>query len=400
MCLLGTVLGLASCNSNNDDPTDSVGGNEPTSVVTPEPGSSSTGGDKTSEAPSSVSSATTETSPIKSLTAVQENVVLRLSEKVSAENYYELKGYGSLTNATKKVTVTSSDENVVKYNSKKLVAQGLGQATITVTSNADETKTCSFTVEVKDIFFSRDYSNFVNGDDTSKELPDEGGIIAIAPDGKNYSQGDYVINGVNSTTWMTEVTIELKSVLASEHFPKFGIFTTTTEEAEDGVSNQVNFFLDGWIGDGEPNWHWNNFGVCEVYSKGGWAWNAGVSNAQARHADGAYTLSDSYLTCQSYKDANPEETAATSFKMKLARDGYNFHLWVNDNYAFSMKVLEYLFTDASGNPCKSMPGFFQFNSGVVFSNYSATDDAEVVKAAIDGIGESLNMLTDDRYAAD
>lgn len=391
MCLLGSVLGLASCNSN--DPKDSVGGSEPVSVVTPEPGSSNVGGSDASDTPS-------EQSPIKSLTAVEENVVMRLSEKISAENYYELKGYGSLTNATKKVTVTSSDDSVVEFKSKKLVAKGLGQATITVTSSVDDTKTCSFNVEVKDIFFNRDYSNFVNGDDTTRELPDEGGIIAIAPDGKNYSQGDYVINGINSTKWMTEVTIELKSVLGSEHFPKIGIFTTSTEEAEDGISNQVNFFLDGYIGDGEPNWHWSNFGVCEVYSKGGWAWNPGVTNAQARHADGAYNLGASYLTCQSYKDNHPEETADTSFKMKLARDGYNFHLWVNDNYAFSMKVLEYLFTDTAGNPCKSMPGFFQFNSGVVFSNYSATDDVEAVNAAIEGIGESLNMLTDSQYAAD
>lgn len=400
LCLLGSVIGLVSC--NGDDPINSSveASSEPTSVVTPEP--SSTIEPESSEAPSTIAptSEATETSPIKSLTAVQDKVVMRIDEKTSAESYYELIGYGALNNKTKKVTVTSSNEDVVKYKSKKLVASGLGEATITVTSDADTTKTCTFDVEVKDVFFDRNYSGFLAGDDTSKELPSEGGVIEIAPDAKTYTQGDYIIKGINSTTWMAEVTIEVKSVLYSEHYPKFGIFACSTSEAAEGTNNQVNFFLDGWIGEGTPNYQWTNFGVCEVSNGGGWAWNTGVSNADARHADGAYQLSDSYITCQSYKDSNPEATGVTSFKMKLARDGFVFHLWVNDNYAFSMEVLHYLFSDSDGQPCKAMPGFFQFNSGVVFSNYSVTDDQETVQAAIASIEGGANILTNDQYADD
>lgn len=386
LCLVGSAIGLGSC-----------GGSESEGENTTAHNSNNIGETTTTE---------TNQSLIKSLTAKSEESVMRIGEDVKAEEFYELKGNGSLNSSQKKVNVTSSDEKIIKVKgtstSKKLSAVSLGEATITVTSTVDETKSCTFKITVKDIFFSRTHSQFPGTDDTSKELVSEGAVVEAAPNGKGYSQNNYVINGIDSTIWMTETTITVKNVLDSEKYPKFGIMTTSTDKAADGSSNQIHFFLDGFIGD-SGNYKWTNFGVCEVFNGGGWAWNSGVSNAQARHKDDAYVLADGkYITGESFKTANPDDLAAgeTSFKMKVARNGYQFHVWVNDNYAFSMEVLHYLLTGSDGQPCASMPGFFEFNSNVVFSKYSATSVEADVLAAINGIEGGAKILTDAEYAAD
>lgn len=85
--------------------------------------------------------------------------------------------------------------------------------------------------------------------------------------------------------------------------------------------------------------------------------------------------------------------------MKVAHDGYDFHMWINDNYAASMKVLPYLFQDNAGNVVNSTCGFFQFNSDVVYQNYSATQDATAVQEAINSI-ENVRFLADSDWAAD
>ncbi len=369
LCLLGSAIGLGSCGSS-----------EPATQTT-----------------------TATKDVIKSLTANNDEIILRLTEDINSTKCYELKGNGSLNSSQKAVTIVSSNDSVVKVQGKKLVALSVGEATITITSDIDNTKSCYFKVIVKNAFFSRTYSNFPGTDDTSKELVSEGAVVEAAPGGKNWSQANYVIDGIDSITWMTEVTVTVKNVLDSEHFPKFGIMTTSTDKAAEGGSNQIHFFLDGFISDETPNYKWTNFGVCEVYDGGQWAWNTGVGNNIARHKDDAYSLPEGqYVTGESYKTANPDDLAAgvTSFKMKVARKGYQFHIWVNDNYAFSMEVLHYLLTGSDGQPCASMPGFFQFNSNVVFSNYSATSVEADVSAAIDGIEGGAKVLTNADYADD
>ncbi len=383
LCLVGSAIGLGSCGGSESTGSGNPTANNPTAGATTEQ----------------------TQSLIKSLTAKNAEVSMRIGEDSKAEVFYELKGNGSLNSNAKKVDVTSSDEKVVKVKgtstAKKLSAVGLGEATITVTSVSDSTKSCTFKITVKDIFFSRAYSNFVGTDDTSKELISEGGIVEVAPGGTGYSQANYVVNGIDSTVWMTEVTIGIKNIRSDEKFPKFGIMTTTTDKAAEGTSNQIHFFLDGYIGDNN-NYKWTNFGVCEVFNGGSWAWNDGVNNSQARHKDNAYVLSDGkFITSESFKTDNADlATAETSFKMKVARNGYQFHVWVNDNYAFSMEALHYLLSGADGQPCASMPGFFEFNSNVVFSNYSATSVESEVLAAINGIEGGAKIIAESEYAAD
>ena len=72
-------------------------------------------------------------------------------------------------------------------------------------------------------------------------------------------------------------------------------------------------------------------------------------------------------------------------KLGLARDGYEFHTWVNDVYAGSFVALEDLFKGHDGNPCESALGLFEFNSNVRFENYKYSVDATEVRAKISSV---------------
>ena len=101
----------------------------------------------------------TEDSVIKSLVATVSNVELKIGEATSVTSYYKLTGYKTLSSKQKKVTITSSNPDAVKVVGN--IMTGLvadGTSTITITSQVDQTKSCSFDVLVKDIFFNRQYS--------------------------------------------------------------------------------------------------------------------------------------------------------------------------------------------------------------------------------------------------
>ena len=57
--------------------------------------------------------------------------------------------------------------------------------------------------------------------------------------------------------------------------------------------------------------------------------------------------------------------------MGVARDGKDFHVYVNDTYAYSHKLSDELdiLIDADKNPLDSHVGFFHFNSSTTFANY-------------------------------
>ena len=117
------------------------------------------------------------------------------------------------------------------------------------------------------------------------------------------------------------------------------------------------------------NVNWNEFGVCEVY-KGHWAWEQGITNSLARHHDYAWAIEDTI-------------TYGTTFKLGVARDGANFHVYVNGNYVGSYQLsADLTILCENGQPVESYVGFYQFASDVTFSNYSATTDAAAVAAKV------------------
>lgn len=393
MFLLGSALTVASCGGTTNNPTTD---NPTTATPTPTtevPAPTTTVTPTTTETPAPTTSE--EKSVIKSLTALAETFELRVGDKKAINIFYDLKGNGALNNKQKQCTYVSDNEEVISIpaKSKFLYALKTGSANITVTSDADKTKTCTFRIDVKDVYFDHESSSITPEDDFTKELPADGGIV----ESKGMLSGDYFVKGVNSTVWMTEVEITIKEVFKDEKYPKFGIVASAMDNAAEGSENRVYFFLDAAIGGGE-NYSWRNFGFCEVYNGGSWAWNPGVGNAVARHADACYTLPEGEMITATSK-LKDGETTPTKFKMKVAHDGLDFHMWINDTYAASMTVLPYLFSDADGNPVNSTCGFFQFNSWAVYENYSVTQDADTVRAEINKI-ENKRFLAGSDWAAD
>lgn len=304
---------------------------------------------------------------IKDVVAVDENVIMKLDDAEMITSYYELVSEVELTSAQKSCTYTSSNPDVVKITSKAMRAVGLGTSEITVTSNLDSSKSCTFTIDVKDTYFDRENSLYDANDNLLYECPEDGHYIETA----GQITGYYYIKDVAGSSWYMETEAKIIEAGMDEFFPKFGIVTNTFDNAAAGLNNKVIFFLNAEIGD-FGNATWDKFGVCEVANDGNFAWNEGVTDFTARHRD------DMYIAPLPF-------TYNQKIKLGLARDGYNFHTWVNGQYSGSFVALEDLFKGHDGNPCDSTLGLFEFNSNVRFENYTYTLDATQVKAKIDSI---------------
>lgn len=332
------------------------------------PAGTSTGGTPSNPTSSSEITSTTEQSPIKSLTAVSETAEIKIGEQATLANYYELKGVKSLSAKQKKVTITSSDESVVKIAStyKTMTALSIGSAVITVTSDVDTTKVCTFTVNVTDSFFDRSLTSISSSWDVAHEMDEENPYIKID---SNLSDGIYA-RGSDGLKWYIETEITVHSINSGEEWPKFGIVANTTVNTTDSNNNKLYYFLDAPM---NREGNWANFGVCEVSNGGNWAWNAGIANNEARHNDAVATV-ETPLTYD------------TKFSMGMLRDGFDCHLFVNGAYIGSVKVLNTLFgnydsaTQDYTTPVNCMAGFFSFNSVVTFSNYKFVNDEAAVDA--------------------
>ena len=349
------AVGLGACGGN----TTSTGGtNTSTGGATSNPASNST----------VISSSEKEESPIQSLTAVSETVDVKIGEQATLANYYELKGVKSLSAKQKKVTITSSDESIVKIapTYKTMTALSLGSAVITVTSDVDTTKVCSFTVTVSDSFFDRTLTSISSSWDVAHEMDAENPYIKID---SNLSDGIYA-RGSDGLKWYIETEITIHSINTGEEWPKFGIVANTTTNTQDTNNNKVYYFLDAPM---NREGNWTNFGVCEVSNGGNWAWNAGIGNNEARHNDAVGTI-ETPLTYE------------TKFSMGMIRDGFDCHLFANGAYIGSIKALGSLLgnyesaTQDYTSPANCMAGFFSFNSVVTFSNYKFINDEAAVDA--------------------
>lgn len=341
------AVGLGACGGGN---------------TTSSPAGTSTGGTPSNPTSSSEITSTTEQSPIKSLTAVSETVDIKIGEQATLANYYELKGVKSLSAKQKRVVITSSNEEVIKIASsyKTMSALSIGSATITVTSEVDSTKVCTFTVNVTDAFFDRTLTSIGSSWDVTNEMNEENPSIKIDT---NLSDGIYA-RGSDGLKWYIETAITVHSINAGEEWPKFGIVANTTVNTPESNNNKIYYFLDAPM---NREGNWVNFGVCEVSNGGNWAWNAGVGNNVARHNDAVASVE------------NPI-TYETTFSMGMLRDGFNCHLFVNGAYIGSVTALGTLLgnydaaTSDYTSPANCMAGFFSFNSVVTFSNYKFYND--------------------------
>ena len=318
-------------------------------------------------------------SPIASLTATESSTTIKIGESILLTNFYEIKGTSTLSAAQRACTYVSSNPEVVEINNKRAEALSSGTATITVTSNVDNTKSCSFEVVVSKVFIDRDLTMIPDEDDFSGEWDDKAGTGSFRT--SSGITNFYYLADVESTQWYVETDITVHSVNWDDRWPKIGI--VASGKNSDNVETMVAFFLNASIGlhdtydeqgnlvKGEDNNNWNEFGVCEVAQGQHWAWEKDIPNSLARHHDYAWNTGDNIITFGS------------TFKLGLARDGANFHVYVNNNYMGSFQLsseLDILYEN--GNPIASRVGFYQFSSDVTFSNYAVITDAAELASKI------------------
>ena len=353
--LLLCTLGLTACGSK-----ESGGGKE---------SGGENGGDSTP------SGEVTPTSPIKSLVATVESKELKLGEAVSVASFYKLTGYKALTSKEKKVNIVSSDPESVKVVGNIMTGMKAdGTSTITITSQADQTKSCSFNVSVKDIYFNRTYSEINGEDDLSKELIADGGIVQTAS-----GMSDMLIfNQKPSTNFMVEAKISVQSVSDGELWPKFGLVFKQVDENEDLTLNFLTIFLDGpmnRVADGVANW--TDFGYCEI-ANGSFGWDSNPSFA--RHKEDVFIKNDAI----NYNEF---------FTLKSVVEGRKIHNFLGygegesakEVYMFTIEGYEHIYGEGQGHGF--IPGFFQFNSVVTFKEYSYTTDADAIAAQMAGVVE-------------
>ena len=355
VCLMS--FGLASCQPPETPDTDK------------EPGTTDQGGKEENKDPESV---------IASLTATESSTEMKVGDTILLTNFYEIKGSSSLSAAQRACTYESSNPEIVKINAKRAEAVAPGTATITITSNADNTKTCSFEVTVSKVFIDRELSMIPSEDDFTNEWDSESGTGSFRT--SSGITNFYYIADIESTQWYVETDITVHTVNWDDRWPKIGIVASGKNSS--GVETMVAFFLNASIGlndssteaglvKGEDNLNWNEFGVCEVTQGQHWAWEEGITNSLARHHDYAWNTGTNTITF------------GTTFKLGVARDGMNFHVYVNGNYMGSFALgseLDILYEN--GQPIASHVGFYQFSSDVTFANYFATQDAAKVAEKI------------------
>ena len=355
VCLMS--FGLASCQPPETPDTDK------------QPGTTDQGGKEEDKNPESV---------IASLTATESSTEMKVGDTILLTNFYEIKGTSSLSAAQRACTYESSNPEIVKINAKRAEAVAPGTATITITSNVDNTKSCSFEVIVSKVFIDRELSAIPSEDDFTNEWDSESGTGSFRT--SSGITNFYYIADIESTQWYVETDITVHAVNWDDRWPKIGIVASGKNSS--GVETMVAFFLNASIGlndswtdaglvKGEDNLNWNEFGVCEVAQGQHWAWQQGITNSLARHHDYAWNTGTNTITFGS------------TFKLGVARDGMNFHVYVNGNYMGSFALsseLDILYEN--GQPIASHVGFYQFSSDVTFANYFATQDAAKVAEKI------------------
>ena len=318
-----------------------------------------------------------ETSAIKSLVATIESKELKLGEAVSVASYYKLTGYKTLTSKQKKVSIVSSDPEAVKITGNIMTGMIADRnATITITSQEDTTKSCSFTVNVKDIFFNRTYSEINGDDDLSKELIADGGIVST--DGGTSDM--LILNKEASTSFIIETKIAVNKVSDGELWPKFGIVFKQVDENKDLTLDYMIVFLDGpmnRVQNGEASW--TDFGYCEI-ANATFGWD--TQPATAKHKENVFIKND---------PINYNEF----FTLKCVVEGRKIHTFLGygegesatEVYMFTVEGQDYIFGEGAGKGF--IPGFFQFNSVCTYKEYSYTTDAEAIAAQMAGVTERL-----------
>ena len=107
--------------------------------------------------------------PISAIVAKESNAKMKLGERITVSDYYEIKSGSALKPSQMLCKVTSSDPSIVKISNRSAEAVGIGTATLTVVSQLDETKSCTFDITVTDVFIDRSLTYIPSEDDFEDE---------------------------------------------------------------------------------------------------------------------------------------------------------------------------------------------------------------------------------------
>lgn len=304
---------------------------------------------------------------------------LSVTDRISTIALYELKANKgqSLKTADKKVTIASSDPEVLKVENTGAVVSTFiealkpGSAKLTIQSQVQEELRLEIDMTVIDSVFDRQVSDGFFGNswdncDMSHEVDEVDPYIkTIAEDGVNhqfYFRDSYVARCYveSEFTFYSELD-------GTAHLPKLG-FVFSTQETNDTNLQSVSFiYFDTDCRNGNTTFY--NIGYNEI-ANGIWGWDYSGQNALAK-SFGVYRYSEGVKVGE-------------TFKIGVLKEGFNYHVYFNGNYVKSIETtkegfsVDRTYSEAAPTIC----GLFDFKSEVKYSNYLFTTDEAVITSKI------------------
>ena len=336
--------------------------------------------DKDSSKSDTGDDSTTQEEKIKEI-ALKSNArtTLSVTEKVSTTAFFEVKANKGFTlkTADRKVIITSSNPNVLNVLatgatvSTFFEALAPGNVKITVQSNIQESARLEFDIVVRDSVFDRQamdgfFGNNWDNVDFEHEVDAENPYIkTVAEDNVNHQF--YFRNSYTTKSYAECEFTFYSEQDGSAHLPKLGFAFSTNGENETGLESVSMIYFDTDCSGGKTTYY--NVGYNEI-ANGIWGWDQAGQSPLAKHF-GVYRY-----------EAGIQK--GETFKMGVAKDGYNYHVYFNGVYIKSIETTkegfstDKTYTEAAPTIC----GLFDFKSEVKYSNYSFTTDETIVNSKI------------------
>lgn len=341
---------------------------------------SADGGKSSGGEPSQGGGGTVEEGKIKEI-ALKNNAktTLSVTDRINTVALFELrpnKGQ-TLKTADKKVVITSSDPTILKVeNTGSVVSTFLealkpGTVKLNIQSQAQEDIKLDIDMTIKDSVFDRQaidgfFGNSWDSCDFTHEVDEENPYIKTeAQDGINHQF--YFRDSYTSKCYVESEFTFYSEEDGGAHLPKLGFVFSTNEVNETNLQSVSFIYFDTDCRNGNDTFY--NIGYNEI-ANGVWGWDYGGQNALAK-------------SCGLYRNEVGTKVGET-FKMGVVKDGYNYHVYFNDQYVKSIETtkegfsVDKTYQEAAPTIC----GLFDFKSEVKYSNYSFTTDSEIVASKI------------------
>ena len=300
---------------------------------------------------------------------------LSVTDRISTTALFEIKANSgqTLKTADKKVNITVSDPEVLKVErtsgvvSTFMEALKPGKVNLSIQSTIQEDAKLDIELTINDSVFDRQandgfFGNSWENVDFSHEIDEENPYVkTIAEDQINH-QFYFRDSYVNRCYTECEFTFYSEAD-GTAHMPKLG-FVFSTQEINNSDLQSVSFiYFDIDCRGGKSTFY--NIGYNEI-AHGVWGWDNGGGNPLAK-SFGMYKYEQGV-------------SVGETFKLGIIKEGYNYHVFFNDNYVKSVETsLSGFSVDSNLNtPAPTICGLFDFKSEVKYSNYLFTTDETTI----------------------